>query len=534
MAGLQDLLRYLDRDDVSVVVLQTGSTICVEHSGQLRRLTREPLNAAQMMTLLENSPVEALIPKRDSDGAPESITLFDKPYRVEIARRGELLRLKFSRGTEESAQPQVSSARDAGPAREASAEGVRAPAEPRRRPSAAAAIVARSSTPSLEQLLVAARGELASDVHVTSGRPAQMRVCGYLQPSSPELSHEVVEGLLMPLLGDRASQLAELGYADFALDVPGAGRMRVNVCRHRHGLKGCFRMVAPEPPTLQQLGLPEDLMRITNQHQGLVVIAGPNGSGKTTTLGALVDWFNTNKSIHIITVEDPVEIIHPVKRALISQREVGSHTASFHSALKGSLREDPDVLAIGELRDRETVEMALSAAETGHLVMATMSTPSGAKTIDRLIELFPPDDQAQVRATMAGALKFVVSQRLVPTVDGKMVAAAEMITGNIPLWKLIRDNKLFQLPSLLQRGRAYGMLRVEDSLADLVRHGRITMEVARAFADDPKGLDGASRSQADPGDVREAPPPREAAQSDTDLRERLGGGLKNLFRRKDD
>ncbi len=537
MAGLQDLLRYLDRDDVSVVVLQTGSTISVEHNGQPRRLTREPLNAAQMAHLLADSPVAGLLPKRDSDGSPEEVTLFGKPYRLEIARRGELLRLKFSRGTEQ-ASPR-------GTAADASAQHVAPPAEAQAvaREGASAAepvepqrpLVASSSSPSLEQLLLAARAEQASDVHITSGRPAQMRVCGYLQACSPELSHQVVAGLLTPLLGPRATQLAELGYADFALDVSGAGRMRVNVCRHRQGLKGCFRMVAPEPPTLEQLGLPADLMRITNQHQGLVVIAGPNGSGKTTTLGALVDWFNTNKSIHIITVEDPVEIIHPVKRALISQREVGSHTASFHTALKGSLREDPDVLAIGELRDRETVEMALSAAETGHLVIATMSTPSGAKTIDRLIELFPPDDQSQVRATLAGALKFVVSQRLVPTVDGKMVAAAEMITGNIPLWKLIRDNKLFQLPSLLQRGRAYGMLRVEDSLADLVRHGRITMEVARAFADDPKGLDGASRSQAETADARvAAPAPREPAHIDTDRRDRLAGGLKSLFRRKDE
>jgi twitching motility protein PilT len=204
-------------------------------------------------------------------------------------------------------------------------------------------------------------------------------------------------------------------------------------------------------------------------------------------MAALVNLFNETRPVHIITIEDPVEVIHPPKRAIVSQREIGIHTASAHTALKAALREDPDVIAIGELRDRETVEMALSASETGHLVIATMSTPSGARTIDRLIDMFPPDDQAQVRATLAGALKMVISQRLLPTIDGsRMVAAAELITGNIPLWSLIRDNKLHQLPSLLQRGRAYGMIRIDDSLTALVRRGDVSEQLAKSFADDPR------------------------------------------------
>ena len=226
-----------------------------------------------------------------------------------------------------------------------------------------------------------------------------------------------------------------------------------------------------------------------NYHQGLVVVSGPNGAGKTTTLAALVDLFNSERSVHIITVEDPVEVIHPIKKAIVSQREIGAHTKGFHSALKGSLREDPDVIAIGELRDRETVEKALEAAETGHLVFATMSTPSGASTIDRLIDMFPPDDQSQVRATLAGVLKFVVSQRLVPREDGDgRVVAVELLTGGMALWTLIRDDKLFQLPSLLQRGRAFGMIRIEDSLNELLSAGTISMETAKMFADDPRVL----------------------------------------------
>ncbi len=302
------------------------------------------------------------------------------------------------------------------------------------------------------------------------------------------IADEHAYALIAPLLNPRtAKQLDELGYADFACQLEGADRLRVNVNKQRTGIKACFRLIMREPPTLEQLGLPSELRQMLSYHQGLVVVSGPNGAGKTTTLAALVDLFNAERSVHIITVEDPVEIIHPIKKAVVTQREVGAHTMSFHHALKGSLREDPDVIAIGELRDRETVEKALEAAETGHLVFATMSTPSGASTIDRLIDMFPPDDQSQVRATLAGVLKFVVSQRLVPRKDGdSRVVAVELLTGNMALWTLIRDDKLYQLPSLQQRGRAFGMIRIEDSLNELLRAGAISMETAKRFADDAR------------------------------------------------
>jgi twitching motility protein PilT len=314
------------------------------------------------------------------------------------------------------------------------------------------------------------------------------------------ISDQQVRELIMPLLNARnAKQLDELGYADFACQLEGAGRLRVNVNRQRSGIKGCFRLIAPEPSTLESLRLPHELRQMLNYHQGLVVVSGPNGAGKTTTLAALVDLFNSERSVHIITVEDPVEVIHPVKKAIVSQREIGVHTTSFHSALKASLREDPDVIAIGELRDRETVEKALEAAETGHLVFATMSTPSGASTIDRLIDMFPPDDQSQVRATLASVLKFVVSQRLIPRKDSDVrVVAVELLTGGMALRTLIRDDKLFQLPSLLQRGRAFGMIRIEDSLNDLLSSGEISVETAKMFADDPRAIGSTQQEPSDP------------------------------------
>jgi len=328
-------------------------------------------------------------------------------------------------------------------------------------------------------------------VHVMAGSPVRMRRAGALEPMGSPLDAAELEAMAAPLLllPTHAAQLQALGYADLAADVEGAGRLRVNVSRQRTGLKLCFRLVVSEPPTVAALGLPPEVHKLTMHHQGLVIIAGPNGHGKTTSMAALVDMFNVDHPLHIITVEDPVEVVHPRKRAIVTQREVGAHTRSFGRALKAALREDPDVIAIGELRDRETVEMALSASETGHLVLATMSTPSAAKTIDRLIDMFPPDDQAQVRATLAGALKLVLSQRLLRRADGSgLVAAFEMITGGIPLWSLIRDNKLFQLPSLLQRGRNFGMIGLDDSLRELLSHGVIEREEALTHAEDPRAL----------------------------------------------
>jgi twitching motility protein PilT len=369
------------------------------------------------------------------------------------------------------------------------------PASPRVQPRAGAPFPAR-----LRELLVTARQQGASDVHVMAGNPVRMRRAGALEPVGNPSTVAELEAMAAPLLQtSHAAQLEALGYADLAADVEGAGRLRINVSRQRTGLKLCFRLVVSEPLGVAELGLPPEVHKLTMHHQGLVIISGPNGHGKTTSMAALVDMFNADHALHIITVEDPVEVIHPRKRAIVTQREVGSHTRSFARALAAALREDPDVIAIGELRDRETVEMALSAAETGHLVLATMSTPSGAKTIDRLIDMFPPDDQAQVRATLAGALKLVLSQRLLRRADGHgLVAAFEMITGGVPLWSLVRDNKLFQLPSLLQRGRNFGMIGLDDSLRELLGQGLITHDEALVHVEDPRALAPREPSPASP------------------------------------
>ncbi|MBL4685467.1 MAG: PilT/PilU family type 4a pilus ATPase [Nannocystaceae bacterium] len=349
-----------------------------------------------------------------------------------------------------------------------------------------------SFSESVTAILVEARRRSASDVHLISDEAPRIRIAGRLQPEGDPISAAALASAIERVLSaPQQATLDERGYVDLGITDAAAGRLRLNICRHRGGLKVCARLVAAHPLSPTELGLPWEVEAIANHHQGLVVCSGPSGAGKTTTMAALVQLFNERQAVHIITVEDPVEIQYPVARSLISQREVGTHTLSFSAALKGALREDPDIIVIGDLRDRETVAMALSAAETGHLVIATMSTPSGAQTIGRLIDMFPPDEQNQIRATLAGALKLVVSQRLIDAAaPNRRVAAFEVITGNVPLWSLIRDQKLHQLPSLLQRGRAYGMVRLEDSLKGLMLSKTITRAAALANADDPKLLGG--------------------------------------------
>ncbi len=562
MSQLQDFLQYLDRGDVTELVFQSGAAATAKKKGKPKPVTREAMSARHILKLVTDTPLENLVPREDGASAPTPTRIDGIDYIVTVARSGEMLLVRVRRAGRNTELPGVPIAAVAPivasipaqaveqeqlvpsyepppmPAKDRAAVAapvaVRAPImekpQPRvsYRPPAEASPLAefqRADSPvkapaGLRALLEQARAQAASDVHIMSGEPPRLRCAGRLTAVGAVLSDQQACALVMPLLNERnAKQFTELGYADFACQLEGVGRLRVNVNKQRSGIKGCFRLIMPEPPTLDSLGLPDELRQMLNYHQGLVVVSGPNGAGKTTTLSALVDLFNSERSVHIITVEDPVEVIHPIKKAIVSQREVGIHTKSFHAALKGSLREDPDVIAIGELRDRETVEKALEAAETGHLVFATMSTPSGARTIDRLIDMFPPDDQSPVRATLAGVLKFVVSQRLVPRKDGNgRVVAVELLTGGMALWTLIRDDKLFQLPSLLQRGRAFGMIRIEDSLNDLVSTGAISIETAKSFADDPRVI-GHSPQRAQP--KTQAIPERGAK-----------GTMRNLFSKK--
>jgi twitching motility protein PilT len=325
----------------------------------------------------------------------------------------------------------------------------------------------------------------ASDLHAHSGAPLMIRVDGALHPlgNSP-LSSEAAEKVIAEVMtDDQWDVLRKLGEVDFAYELRDLGRFRVNVYRQQRGLDVVFRIIPPQPPTLQQLGLPETLARLVDYRTGMVLCTGPAGCGKSTTLAALLNLLVQSRPDHVLTVEDPIEYVFPPGAALVNQRQVRDHTSSFSRALRAALREDPDIIAITELRDRETMSLAISAAETGHLVLGTLHTGNAAQTINRIVNAFPADEQEQIRAMLAESLRAVVSQRLVPTATGRGRAPAiEMLMVNTAVANIIRDDKTHQLPSVMQTGRAAGMRTLDDSLAELVKAGTIDKDQARRFA----------------------------------------------------
>ncbi|MDY7227696.1 type IV pilus twitching motility protein PilT [Hyalangium rubrum] len=345
----------------------------------------------------------------------------------------------------------------------------------------------------LPALLEEARRLGASDLHVVAERPALFRVAGELKSDGEVLSAEKVESWLLAQVPARLRPVLEReGSCDFALETEAHGRFRVNVSRQRTGLKGSFRVLARELPALESLGLPPELAQATRHAQGLVLLTSPAGHGKTSTVAALVDLLNRETKRHVLTLEEPVEYVHPRKKALVSQREVGTHTRSLATALRGALREDPDVLVVGELRDLETARVALAAVERGHLLLSTMNAPNAAVALTRLIELFPPAEQAQVRLTLASHLRLIVSQRLLPRADGAgVVAATEVLPGSAALGQLLRDTSQSLPASLQQRAKGLGLSRLDDSLANLVRAGKATLEVAQSFSESPEALEAA-------------------------------------------
>ncbi len=340
---------------------------------------------------------------------------------------------------------------------------------------------AANPKPTLQDLLRHSRAVGASDLHLATGTVPQMRLHGRLGPLPlPPSSSEQMEAWLAPMLGEgRAEQLAERRQLDFCHKEPELGRFRTNVFFQRKGLSSVMRLVPFEIPNLTDIGLPESLWEITTYSQGLVLVTGPAGCGKTTTLAALVDRINETQRGHIITVEDPIEYVHGNKESLVNQREIPSHSRSFAKALRQSLREDPDVILVGEMRDLETISLAITASETGHLVLATLHTTTASSTVDRIINAFPPDQQGQIRMMVADSLKAVVSQSLLPRRDGTgRVAAFEILRNTPNVAGLIRDAKTFQIPTAIQTGSAGGMILMDGALLQLVQDGTIEPRVA--------------------------------------------------------
>jgi twitching motility protein PilT len=351
--------------------------------------------------------------------------------------------------------------------------------------------VSGGSTTEIDRLLSKMVDLKASDLHISTGSPPMIRLDGdmVILPGESVLSAESVQNILWPMVPSRnREEFDETHDTDFAHEISGVARFRSNLFVDLNGMGAVFRVIPTKILSVEQLGLPKDLLTLCNLAKGLVVVTGPTGSGKSTTLAALIDYINTNQKKHIITIEDPVEFVHPNKMSLLNQREVGEHTKSFKRALRAALREDPDIVLLGEMRDLETIAIAMETAETGHLVFGTLHTSSAPSTIDRIIDQFPTEQQNQIRTMLSTSLKGVIAQMLCKKKGGGRCAALEVMMGVPAISNLIREGKIFQIPSIIQTSRNMGMRLMNDSLLELVKAGKVEADEALSKSNDKNTL----------------------------------------------
>jgi twitching motility protein PilT len=324
----------------------------------------------------------------------------------------------------------------------------------------------------------------ASDLHLAAGSPPCLRLHGEMAKLEYQaLNSEEVQGLIFEILNEKQKRsFIEAWELDCAYTLEGIGRFRCNIFMQRKGMGAVFRVIPERIKTVEELGLPPEVLDLIKVHKGLICVTGPTGSGKSTTLAALINHINQHENAHILTIEDPIEFVHPNIKSLVNQREVGGHTKSFANALKAALREDPDIILVGEMRDLETISLALTAAETGHLVFGTLHTNNAHKTIDRIIDVFPDTKQAQIRVMLSESLRGVVAQALLPKADGRgRVAAIELMVNTKAIANLIREGKTFQIPSAMQTGKREGMITYEAAIENLVKRGILDKKVAAEF-----------------------------------------------------
>ena len=350
----------------------------------------------------------------------------------------------------------------------------------------------------ITQLLTFGVEQGASDCHLSAGEPPMLRINGDLKKlDHPVLTREQVHTMIYDMMNDLQRKIFEEHHeCDFSFEIGDIARFRVNVFIQRRGAGAVFRTIPTKILSLEQLGMPTIMRQLCQKEKGLILVTGPTGSGKSTTLAAMLDYLNESYEGHILTIEDPIEFVHRSKKCLVNQRELGPHTGSFANALRSALREDPDIILVGEMRDLETIQLALTAAETGHLVFGTLHTSSAPKTVDRVIDVFPPNQQAQVRAQFAESIEAVITQTLLKKKVGGRVAALEILTATTAVRNLIREAKIHQIPGTMQASRKDGMQTMDMALVDLVTRGLVSRQEAQSRSMNPNLFPGVTGAVA--------------------------------------
>jgi twitching motility protein PilT len=523
LSNLAPLFSMLESNKADELRLVPGEQPSVVQGGQRREVGGQPMNARLIMAaaseLLSQDELADLPSQRprtvryehsdvlyvvEISNTPAGINLVIRPAARAAAQRAAA----GAPAIELAATPRGHAAAAAARAAPAPAAAAPAAAAPRRTetepaPSSASPRsgvsgeppVSRVSGggPRIDKLLREMLAAKASDLHLSSGNHPVMRVHGEIHfgKDQPVLSSADVSSLMNEIMTEKGTKdFAELRDADFAYEIAGLARFRVNVFEDRNGVGAVMRQIPIEIITTEKLGLPKACTDLCWLSKGLVVVTGPTGSGKSTTLAAMIDYINKNRSDHIITIEDPVEFVHKNIKCLVNQREVGQNTKSFKNALRAALREDPDIVLVGEMRDLETIAIAIETAETGHLVFGTLHTTTAVSTVDRIIDQFPTDRQAQIRVMLSESLKGVVAQVLCKRIGGGRIAAHEIVLGSPAVTNLIRDGKTFQLASVMQTSKQQGMVTMNDSLFALVQSKQVEAKEAWLKATDKSGLMG--------------------------------------------
>jgi twitching motility protein PilT len=470
VARLDRLIQVMHEQRADALQLTVGKPASLMQNGSIRPITREPLSDSQIQGLVREI---ASAETASQMGFADVSFAYRSPYgevQVELkpgANGSALLRLASPAPA--SPAPSAPPAAKAVPAAPPVPSSPPSPPSPSSPPARSTQDVAehRGAIESLFRLLVQSG---ASDLHLRTGEPPMLRLHGELSRQGQQaLSGERLEAMLLSIMTPKElGEFRETGDTDWAYEIDGLARFRCNAGRDRFGAMGVFRVIPNQIRTADEMGLSREVQNLCYLTKGLVVVTGPTGSGKSTTLAGLVDLINRTRTDHIITIEDPIEFVHPSKKCLVTQRQVGVHTRSFKHALRAALREDPDIILVGEMRDLETVSIAIETAETGHLVFGTLHTTTAASTIDRIIDQFPADRQSQVRVMLSESLRGVIAQTLCKKIGGGRVAAREVLLSIPAVSNLIREGKTFQIPSIMQTNRKGGMVTLNDALIELV------------------------------------------------------------------